>query len=134
MALVSRPSQAARKPPSGAAPPAGLEFASLAFPSDRKVLTPREVARRWHCSEQHVIDLLEGGVLAGFDIAGPNHYLRVPATFIDLVARKLRVTPATVREWAKTAPPGSPPKRAHWRVPVEGYVGFIKKRHSLYKI
>lgn len=52
--------------------PQQLEFPSLAFPEDRKVLYVGEVAMKLRCTEQHVSDLIEEGQLQGVNIAGPG--------------------------------------------------------------
>lgn len=115
------------------AAPQQLSFESLAFDKDRTVLYVAEVARRWEVSEQHVINLLEEGKLAGFDIAGRHDYLRVPAAAIVALAKKFDVPPEMIIEVIRDAKPGRITSRAHWRIPKEGYENFIRENHSYCK-
>jgi hypothetical protein len=110
--------------------PEQLDFASLAFPADRRVLTVGEVAPVWRCTEQHVIDLLEEGKLAGFDIAGRHDYMRIPTAAIAAFAARFNVTPDAVLDIIRAVKPSRRTARAHWRIPVEGYQGFLNENHS----
>jgi hypothetical protein len=110
--------------------PEQLEFLSLAFPKDRKVLSVKEVAAVWDVSENHVINLLEEGKLAGFDVAGRVEYIRVPIDALAALAAHFGVQEAQIREViAKVCPPKSN-ARSRWRVPVESYKRFMSENHS----
>ena len=113
--------------------PQQLDFPSLAFPRDRTVLTVGEVAAKWEVSDRHVIDLIEEGKLAAFDIGGRHEYLRVPLTALDDLARDLGITrEQLLRRIAAKRPQLSGSGRAFYRVPVvEGYQAFMKENHSL---
>lgn len=114
--------------------PEQLSFPSLAFPADRKVLTVGEVAPLFRCTDQHVIDLLEEGKLAGFDIAGRHDFIRVPAAAVPALARKFNVTPEVILDTIRAVKPQRQTGRAHWRIPVEGYSGFLRENHSMVKV
>ena len=121
--------------PSGLAPmdkPQQLAFPSLGFDKDRTVLYVSEVARRWSVSEQHVIDLLEEGKLAGFDIAGRHDYMRVPTAAIDALATKFNVPRTEILGTMAECKPKRATGRAFWRIPVkEGFETFMRENHSL---
>lgn len=110
-----------------------LEFASIAFPADRTVLYVAEVADRWRTSDQHIIDLLEEGSLAGFDIASRHEYLSVPITAIDELAVLFKVKKEVILATINKAKPSRRVGRAYWRVLKEGYDAFIIRNHSLTK-
>jgi hypothetical protein len=111
--------------------PQQLEFDSLAFPKDRKVLTAGEVAARWGISDQHVIDLCDEGGLAAFDITGNRaEFIRIPAAAVDAIAGKFGVPADCIREIIETTPARRNTNRAHWRIPVEGYNQFIQENRS----
>lgn len=56
-----------------------VEFESIAFPADRKVLLVAEVAARLRMSKEQVIDLIDGGHLQAVNIGdGGRRYWRVP--------------------------------------------------------
>ncbi len=60
-----------------------LEFPSLAFPRDRRMLYVFEIATKLGCSVQHVLDLIEEGKLVAIDISGAGNLserrtLRIP--------------------------------------------------------
>lgn len=116
------------------AAPEQLSFPSMAFPSDRKVLVVGEVAPLFRCTEQHVIDLLEEGKIAGFDIAGRHDYLRVPTAAVTVLARKFNVTPEVILDMIRAVKPTRQTSRAYWRIPVEGYTGFLRENHSMVRI
>ncbi len=108
-----------------------LDFISLAFPEDRKVLWVGEVASRWRISDQHVLDLLEEGKLAGFDISGNRaEYIRIPAAAVDALAKNLKIPREAVMKIIDSTQPQRKTTRANWRVPVEGYNGFIQENRS----
>lgn len=111
--------------------PQQLDFASLAFPKDRTVLTVGEVADRWKASDRHIVDLIEEGKLAAFDIAGRRDYVRCPMTAIEEIARLSGLTVETLLQIIRATKPGVRRSPAHYRVPVEGYNGFIRENHSL---
>jgi hypothetical protein len=112
--------------------PQQLAFPSLSFDKDRTVLYVGEVAKRWSVTDQHVIDLLEEGKLHGFDIAGRQEFLRVPASAVDALAAKFNVPREVIVETMRSAPPTRHTGRAFWRVPVkEGFEAFMKENHSL---
>jgi hypothetical protein len=114
--------------------PQQLEFPSLAFPKDRTVLTVSEVAERFECTAQHIIDLLEEGRLAGFDIAGRQDFIRVAAAAIDAIVKRSQRGPLSREELLQILRDTKPQRRttrAHWRIPVEGYNGFLRENHSL---
>ena len=110
--------------------PQQLAFPSLAFDKERTVLYVGEFAARCRISEEHVIDLIEEGKLAAFNIAGRHEYLRVPAAVVDALAQKFGVPRETIVEVMKSAP-ATPTTRAHWRIPVkEGFETFLRENHS----
>jgi hypothetical protein len=110
--------------------PQQLEFPSLAFPKDRTVLTVSEVAERWDCTAQHVIDLLEEGQLAGFDIAGRHDFIRMPAAALDAIAKRTGISRDELQRLVQQCKPQRRTARAHWRIPVEGYAGFMSENSS----
>lgn len=60
-----------------------LEFPSLSFPKDRRVLYPHELAALLRCSVDHIYDLIDEGKIRAVDIAGGNNVsvrraLRIP--------------------------------------------------------
>jgi hypothetical protein len=111
--------------------PEQLEFDSLAFPKDRKVLTAGEVAARWGISDQHVIDLCDEGRLAAFDITGNRaSFIRIPAAAVEAIAKQCGVTAERIREIIDSTPARRNTNRAHWRIPVEGYNQFIAENRS----
>ena len=97
------------------------------------MLTVGEVAEKWEVSDRHVIDLIEEGKLAAFDIAGRHEYVRVPMVVIDDLARRLGVTRQNVLGLiAAKRPQLSGSGRAFYRIPVaEGFNAFMKENHSL---
>jgi len=107
------------------------DFISLAFPKERTVLTVGEIAPIWHVTDQHVIDLLEEGKLAGFDIAGRHEYMRVPTAAIDELSRLCKLPREAILQIITRAKPNRTTSRAHWRVPVvEGYNAFMRENRS----
>ena len=112
-------------------PPQQLDFPSLAFPKDRTVLTVGEVAAKWEVSDRHVVDLIDEGKLAAFDIAGRQDYVRVPMDAILQIAGRLGVKPETLLAEIRAARPRIGSGRAHYRVPVvEGFTDFMRQNHS----
>lgn len=110
--------------------PEQLDFESLA-PLDRTVLYVGEVAFRWRISENHVIDLLEEGKLAGFDITGSRkEFIRIPAAAVEALAKHFKVPREVVMTIITAATPERKTSRANWRIPVEGYCGFIQENRS----
>jgi len=96
------------------------------------VLYVAEVARKWSVTEQHVIDLLEEGKLAGFDIAGRHEYMRVSTAAIEALAARFKVKPDEVLSIIAAAKPQRTTSRAFWRIPVkEGFEAFMRENHSL---
>ena len=113
-------------------PPQQLDFPSLAFPKDRSVLTVGEVASKWEVSDRHVVDLIDEGKLAAFDIAGRQDYVRVPMDAILNIARRLGVKPETLLAEIRSSRPRIGGGRAFYRVPVvEGFNAFMRENHSL---
>jgi hypothetical protein len=111
--------------------PEQLEFASLAFPKDRKVLMAGEVALRWGVSDQHVLDLLEAGQLHGFDISGNRkEFIRIPAAAVDAIAARFGVPREFIQKIIDSTPAQRKTTRANWRIPVEGYDAFIQENRS----
>lgn len=60
-----------------------LEFPSLAFPKDRRVLYPHELAALLRCSVDHIYDLIAEGKIRAVDISGVGNLserrtLRIP--------------------------------------------------------
>ncbi len=47
-----------------------LTFESIMFPAERRTLTVAEVAQRLHCTERHVIDLIDEGKIQAVNIGG----------------------------------------------------------------
>lgn len=108
-----------------------LDFASIAFPKDRKVLVVAEVADRWGISEQHVIDLCDEGKLEAFDITGGRkEFVRIPAAAVDALAKHFGVPREAVMKIIDSTAPERKTSRANWRIPVEGYNGFIQENRS----
>ena len=96
-------------------------------------MTVGEVASRWEVSDRHVIDLIEEGKLAAFDIAGRHDYVRVPMAAIDELARRLGLKREEVLGIvAAKRPQLNGSGRAFWRVPSkEGYESFMRENNSL---
>ena len=113
--------------------PQQLDFPSLAFPKDRTVLTVGEVAERWEVSDRHVIDLIEEGKLAAFDIAGRHEYVRVPISALDELAQRAGMTrQEALCIIAARRPQLNGSGRAFYRVPVvEGFTAFMRENSSL---
>jgi excisionase family DNA binding protein len=60
-------------------PPEQLEFASIAFPRDRRMLCVAEVAERLDISTQHVFDLIDEGHLQALNVGGgERRHWRIP--------------------------------------------------------
>jgi excisionase family DNA binding protein len=113
-------------------PPQQLDFPSLAFPKDRTVLTVGEVAAKWEVSDRHVIDLIEEGKLAAFDIAGKHAYVRVPMSAVETMAKRFGTTPEIILGIIRAAKPQIGSSRAFYRIPVtEGFTAFMKENNSL---
>ncbi|HXG49096.1 MAG TPA: helix-turn-helix domain-containing protein [Methylomirabilota bacterium] len=56
-----------------------LDFDSLMFGADRRVLLVSEVAAKLRVTEQHVLDLIEEGQLQAINIGGADRkYWRIP--------------------------------------------------------
>jgi hypothetical protein len=111
--------------------PQQLAFTSIAFPKDRTVLYVGEVAAAWRVSDQHVVDLLTEGKLAGFDVAGRHEYVRMPVAAIDALANRFRVPREIVVSVIETARPVKATTRSFWRIPVrEGFEAFMRENHS----
>lgn len=109
-----------------------LDFPSLSFDEDRKVLTVSEVASRWRCTDQHVIDLIDEGKLAGFDIAGRHDWIRVSEQAIVKLAERSGLGRNEIMELIANELPKLSNRRSYWRVPVaEGYESFMRENHSL---
>jgi len=69
--------------------PEQMEFPSIGFPADRRVLMVQEVAERLRISEQHVIDLIEEGKIQGINIGGHGrHYYRIPKEGFEAYVRE----------------------------------------------
>ena len=111
--------------------PQQLDFASIAFPKDRTVLTVGEVAERWRVSDRHVVDLIEEGKLLAFDISGKRDYFRVHMSVLEKLSQKTGVPVETLLQMIRSAKPTTSRSPAFYRVPVEGYNGFIAENHSL---
>jgi len=110
--------------------PQQLSFPSLAFPKDRTVLTVTEVAERWKVSDRHVVDLIEEGKLAAFDISGRRDYTRVPLAALEEISRLTGMPVAKLLEIIRTSKPTVRRSPAFYRIPVEGYEGYIRENHS----
>lgn len=111
--------------------PQQLDFASIAFPKDRTVLTVQEVAALWRVSDRHVVDLIEEGKLDAFDISGRRDYVRIPMTAIVELSKLTGKPVETLLEILRKAKPGIRRSPAFYRIPVEGYAGYIRENHSL---
>ena len=111
-------------------PPQQLDFASIAFPKDRTVLTVGEVASLWKVSDRHVVDLIEEGKLAAFDISGRRDYVRLPMTAIVEISKRTGLPVDTLLEIIRKAKPTVRRSPAFYRIPVEGYAGYIRENHS----
>ena len=61
---------------------AQMEFESMAFPKDRQMLYPHEIAQKLRCTVRHVLDLITEGKLRAINIAGVNatdrRFIRIP--------------------------------------------------------
>lgn len=110
-----------------------IEFPSLLFPPDRKVLRVAEIAPIIRISENHVIDLLEEGKMLGIDVAGRHEYLRVPRSAITELARVAKLPEEAILKLIRDHKPVYQTSRAHWRIPVEGYRQFLAENSSLAK-
>jgi len=108
-----------------------LDFPSLTFPKDRTVLTVSEVAARWRISDRHVVDLIEEGKLAAFDISGKRDYFRVHMSVFAEISKRSGIPVETLLQMVRSARPTSSRSPAFYRIPVEGYDGFIRENHSL---
>jgi excisionase family DNA binding protein len=111
--------------------PQQLDFPSLAFPSDRTVLTVGEVATRWNVSDWHIINLIEEGKLPAFNISGRYEYQRIPASAIPALAAAFKTTPEQIIGIIRAATPQQGGSRSHYRIPVESYQTFIRENNSL---
>ncbi len=112
-------------------PPQQLDFASIAFPKDRTVLTVSEVAALWKVSDRHIVDLIEEGKLAAFDISGRRDYVRTPMTALDEISKLTGKPVATLLEVIRKNKATTRKSPAFYRIPVEGYAGYIRENHSL---
>jgi excisionase family DNA binding protein len=67
-----------------------LEFPSIAFPPDRRMLTVAEVAERLRVTDQHVLDLIDEGQLQAINIGGANRkFWRIPVeAWNDFLGRR----------------------------------------------
>ena len=110
--------------------PQQLDFASIAFPKDRTVLTVQEVAALWKVSDRHIVDLIEEGKLAAFDISGRRDYVRLPMTAIVDISKLTGQPVDTLLEIIRKAKPATRKSPAFYRIPVEGYAGYIRENHS----
>lgn len=110
-----------------------LNLPSTDFPSDRKVVTVTEVAARWEVSSRHVIDLIEEGKLAAFDIAGRQDYIRMPKAAITTMAKRFNCPETFILKIiAESKPRLVTSRRAFYRIPiVEGFQAFMHENHSL---
>jgi len=111
-------------------PPQQLDFASIAFPKDRTVLTVGEVAALWKVSDRHVVDLIEEGKLAAFDIAGRRDYVRIPMTALVEISKLTGKPVETLLAVIQKSKPATRKSPAFYRIPVEGYAGYIRENHS----
>ena len=112
-------------------PPQQLAFASIAFPKDRSVLTVSEVAALWKVSDRHVVDLIEEGKLHAFDISGARDYFRVHMTALAEISKRTTVPVETLLAIIQSNKPVTRRSPSFYRIPVEGYNGFIRENHSL---
>jgi hypothetical protein len=109
-----------------------LEFPSLGFGADRRVLRVGEFAERVCCTDQHVIDLLEEGKLAGVDISGRFEYLNIPAAAVDALAARCKLPREVILETIRATKPARRMTRSHWRIPIkEGFERFLAENHSM---
>ena len=112
-------------------PPQQLDFPSAAFHKDRTFLTVGEVADKWEVSEQHVIDLIEEGKLAAFDMAGQQSYVRTPMSAIVWIADRLGMQTETLLDLIRSKRPVAARGRSRYRIPVvEGFIAFMKENHA----
>lgn len=108
-----------------------LDFPSLTFPKDRTVLTVGEVAERWRVSDRHVVDLIEEGKLHAFDISGKRDYFRVHMNVLAEISKQSGLPVETLLQLIRSARPATSRSPSFYRIPVEGYNGFIRENHSL---
>ena len=98
----------------------------------RTVLRVGELAKRLSCTDQHVLNLLEEGRLAGVDIAGRTDWLRIPTAAVDALAARLKVPREVILETIRQTPPARRTGRHSWRIPIkEGFEAFVQENHSL---
>lgn len=68
-----------------------LEFPSLMFPRERKILAVAEVAMKLDVSERHVIDLIQEGKLRALNVGGDHasgrHCYRIPVEAYEAFIR-----------------------------------------------
>jgi len=96
-------------------------------------LTVHEVAVLWGVTDHHVVNLIEEGQLAAIDVSARHGCFPMPKAALAQLAARLKVTPEQLLEFIRTiTPAGNQGGRALWRIPVvEGYLAFMKQRHSL---
>ena len=79
-------------------------------------LTPADVAKRWNCSPDHVIDLVRGRHLKGFSISPPSS--KRP---------RYRITQAALSEYEKLRQAGTPAKAVRrQQKQMAGVIEFYK--------
>lgn len=110
-----------------------MEFPSLMFPADRKVLRVGEIAPILRVSENHIIDLLEEGKMLGVDVAGRHEFIRVPTSALAELSRLTKLPEQAILDVIRKHKPAFQVGRAHWRIPIEGWKHFLAENHSLSK-
>lgn len=102
----------------------------LQFPG-RTVLYVHECAARLRVTSQHVIDLIEEGALAALDVGGDGGSVRVPPSFLSVLAERWGRPEAQLQELLERERLAHPRKRASWRIPVTSWTAFLERRNTL---
>ena len=102
----------------------------LQFPG-RTVLYVHECAARLRVTSQHVIDLIEEGALAALDVGGDGGSVRVPPSFLRVLAERWGRPESQLQELLVCERLAHPRKRASWRVPISSWTAFLEQRNTL---
>lgn len=102
---------------------------ALRFPG-RTVLYVHECAAGLRVTSQHIIDLIEEGVIAAWDVGGGGGTMRVPPEFLRVMAERLGRPEAQLQALLEQVRQAHPRKRASWRVSVASWLTFLEKRNT----
>ena len=102
----------------------------MQFPG-RTVLYVHECAARLRVTPQHIIDLIEEGALAALDVGGDGGSVRVPPSFLRVLAERWGRPEVQVHELLERERQAHQRKRASWRVPVASWMAFLERRNTL---